>query len=66
MLICSDPQEGSIVQCLDMAVHEVEAFDGFDVTVCSSGVAVWGYMGQDGTQMCCCSEDDRLHFFPTS
>lgn len=28
---------------------------------CSSGVAVWGYMGQDGqkhkAQMCCCSED---------
>lgn len=50
MSICSDPQEGSIVQCLEMALREVEAFDGLDVTGCSSGVAVCGYVGQDGTQ----------------
>lgn len=41
MSICSGPpQEGSIVQCLEMAVHEVGAFVEFAVTGCSSDVAV--------------------------
>lgn len=30
MSICSDPQEGSIVQCFDMAIHEEKADHEFD------------------------------------
>lgn len=51
--ICISPQEGSIEQCLEVDVHEVEVNDEFDVTGCFSGVAVRGYMGQDGTQTKC-------------
>lgn len=32
MSICSDPQEGSIVQCLDMAIHEEKADHEVDIT----------------------------------
>lgn len=40
MSICSDPQEGSIIQCLGMDVDEVEAGDEFAVTGCPAGVTV--------------------------
>lgn len=50
MPIWSGPQEGSVVQCLDMATHEVKADDEFDVSGCPSGDTVWGYMGQDHAQ----------------
>lgn len=40
MPIYSDPQEGSVVQCLDMSAHEVKADDESDVTGCPSGATV--------------------------
>lgn len=62
--VCSDPQEGSVAQCVEMAVHEGEAGDEFDVIRMRLCEVMWVKMAHKARSRCC-SEEEQFHLFVT-